>query len=194
MQPTPADPSRPTGSLWLEGLRRRDASAWRRLTEVYGPLVYAWCRRAGLAAQDAPDAVQEVFRAVAENLERFTHQGDGSFRAWLRVITRNKVHDRFRAVQHQPAAAGGSEAQQRLDALPQPDEEDEPSERALLVRVILERLESEFSRQAWGAFYRMAVANRSSAEVARELGMTPEAVRQAKRRILRRLRLELEET
>lgn len=192
MRPPSGDVSRPTGSLWLDNLRARDAAAWRRLSEVYGPLVYAWCRRAGLAEQDAPDVVQEVFRSVAENLEKFSHRGPGSFRAWLRAVTINKVTDHRRRAQGQPVAVGGTA--DALAAVPQPDAEAEASERALLVRIVLERLTPEFSAQAWKAFWRLTMTNRSSAEVAGDLGMTPEAVRQAKRRILQRLRKELEET
>ena len=46
-------------------LRDQDGDAWQRLVKLYGPLVYRWCREAGLQASDATDVGQEVFGAVA---------------------------------------------------------------------------------------------------------------------------------
>ncbi len=43
----------------------------------------------------------------------------------------------------------------------------------------------------WRAFWLCAVEHQSSGEVARQLGMTPGAVRQAKYKVLRHLREEL---
>src|SRR5262249_11248523 len=139
-------------------------AAWRRLSEVYGPLVYAWCRRASLAEQDAADVVQEVFRSVAENLEKFSHRGPGSFRAWLRAVTLNKVTDHRRRAQGQPVAVGGSDDVLAAVAVGESDAEAEASERALLVRIVLQRLTPEFSAQAWKAFWRLTMTNRTSAE------------------------------
>jgi hypothetical protein len=72
--------------------RARDASAWERLIALYEPLVCHWCRRAGLQEADAADVRQEVFLAVSRGLADFRRDGGaGTFRGWLRVITRNKV-------------------------------------------------------------------------------------------------------
>ena len=35
---------------------------WRRLNDLYQPLLRAWMARAGVAASDADDVVQEVLR------------------------------------------------------------------------------------------------------------------------------------
>jgi hypothetical protein len=49
-----------SSSLLLRA-RAHDPEAWRRLVRVYGPLIYSWCRRAGLQAADAADVDQEVY-------------------------------------------------------------------------------------------------------------------------------------
>jgi RNA polymerase sigma-70 factor (ECF subfamily) len=49
----------------LVRIKVHDPDARRRLVVIYGPMVYGWCRRAGLQPNDAMDMVQEVFRAVA---------------------------------------------------------------------------------------------------------------------------------
>jgi RNA polymerase sigma-70 factor (ECF subfamily) len=54
-------------------------------------------------------------------------------------------------------------------------------------------LEHEFQPSTWAAFRGMVVDCRSAADPATELGMTAKAVRQAKFRILHRLRQEMQE-
>jgi RNA polymerase sigma-70 factor, ECF subfamily len=52
---------------------------------------------------------------------------------------------------------------------------------------------AQFEDRTWQAFWKVVIEETSPAEVARDLGMTALAVRQAKSRILRRLKLELGE-
>ena len=83
----------------LQRVKGRDEEGWRRLTDLYGPLVYGWCRRKGLSAEDAADVVQETFSAVYGGIGRFRRDRPGdSFLAWLRSIARNKIRDRFRQI------------------------------------------------------------------------------------------------
>ena len=51
----------------------------------------------------------------------------------------------------------------------------------------------EFEDRTWRAFWRVTVEGHSPAEVAAEMGITPSAIRQAKSRVLRRLKEELGE-
>src|SRR5690348_3168781 len=83
-----------TSRSLLERLQANDEAAWTRLVVLYSPLVLDWCRRWGLQEHDAADVFQEVFQAVAGHIARFRKERHGdTFRGWLRVITRNKVHD-----------------------------------------------------------------------------------------------------
>ena len=95
-------PSSISSSL-LERIRAGDQEAWHRLVGIFGPLVYRWAREFGVQAADTGDIVQEVFRAVSLNVGRFRRDcADDSFRGWLWIIARNKVHDYFRARRGQP--------------------------------------------------------------------------------------------
>ena len=108
-----------TSSSWLSRMRHRDPQAWRRLTELYGPLVYHWGRRHGLSAEDASDLTQEVFSAVSGAIERFLHSPEhGTFRGWLWMITLNKTRDLMRARDKRPEVPGGEAIQRRLLELP----------------------------------------------------------------------------
>jgi len=184
-------------STLLEAVRQRRPEAWTRFVSLYGPVVYRWCRRAGLSRQDAPDVVQEVFAAVGRGLEQFRREKPSdSFRAWLATVTRNKVRDHFRKQRHEPAAAaGGTDAQEQLMQVADPlqiEESAEEDERIISSRA-LELIRLEFEPRTWDAFWLTAVEGRPPADVAAELDMSLMAVYQAKSRVLRRLRRELDE-
>ena len=179
----------------LQRARGRDAVAWERVVALYGPLVLSWCRAAGLRDADAADVFQDVFQAVAVHLSGFHHgRSGGTFRGWLRTITRNKVHDHYRRREREPAGVGGSDARERLDqvagAAPAEEATDDPAETELLHRA-LAMIRGEFEPRTWAAFWQTAVDGRSAADVAADLGMTPGAVRVAKSRVLHRLRADL---
>jgi len=182
-----------TSHTLLERVRLRDAAAWRRFVELYGPVVFTWARRASLQAHDAADVVQEVFQAVSLNVGRFRRDRPGdTFRGWLRTITMNKVRDLFR---NRPNYALGTAAIDELPArVAAADEADSRSGRAVaeLAHRALELLQAEFEPSTWQAFLRTAVDGRAVAETAEELGLSVAAVYKAKSRVLLRLRRELD--
>jgi RNA polymerase sigma-70 factor (ECF subfamily) len=55
----------------------------------------------------------------------------------------------------------------------------------------MDQLRGEFQAKSWQAFWRTAVDQQPSSEVGVELGMSANAVRMAKSRVLHRLREEL---
>ena len=185
-----------TSTSLLRRAKAQEPAAWRRLAKIYGPLIYRWCREAGLQGADAADVVQDVFVAAARGVADFrggAHKG--SFRAWLRTITWNKVRDHFRRRRGLPPAKGGTGAQQALleiPELPEPSSASDPAEvDAALWRRTLEFVQAEFEDRTCRAFMQVVLQRRPPADVAAELGMRVDAVYQAKSRVLRRLRQEL---
>ena len=187
-----------TSTGLLQRVKADDPKAWQRLVDLYGPLVYRWCRLSGLQSQDAADVVQEVFGTVAARVAEF-HRADknDSFRGWLRAITRNKIGDHFRRLKGQPQAQGGSGAQERIRAIPEPPPlpptADSAQEDGLLSHRAVELVRAEFEERTWRAFWRVAAEGQSPSHVAEDLGMTLHAVYKAKSRVLCRLRRQLAE-
>ena len=185
-------PDTGTSLSLLDRVRAHDADAWRRFVTLYSPLVYAWAKRCGLRNQDAADVLQEVFHAVARDLARF--RPGGSFRGWLWTVTRNKVRDHFRARGAEPV--GGTDMQDRLREVPEAEpeswSEDGECGRAGLVARAAQLVRADFEPHTWQAFWRAAVENHPARDIAADLGMTVDAVYQAKARVLRRLREELD--
>ncbi len=196
--PDDAEGKGPTTPLsLLERARARDEEAWTRLVALYRPLVLFWCGRGGVPAGDVEDVTQEVLTSVARHLVDFRRDRPGdTFQGWLRVLTRNQVLLYLRRNQGRPVAEGGSEAWQRLqnvpDVLAGPQEGEETQMREAYQRA-LEQVSGEFEPDTWRAFWLTAIEGRSSAAVGGELGMSPAAIRQARSRVLRRIKEELGE-
>jgi RNA polymerase sigma-70 factor (ECF subfamily) len=163
--------------------------------DLYAPLVRFWCRRAGVPEQDAEEVSQEVFAGAAANLEEFHRDRPGdTFRGWLRGITRNQVIQFYRRNKGRPRAEGGSTAHADLEDIPDPLAEEPEEEReqvGRLYRRALEQVRGEFEEATWQAFWRTAIDGRPPADLAEELGMSAAAIRQAKSRVLRRLKKEV---
>jgi len=189
-----------TSSHMVSRLRDRDAEAWLHMVDLYGPLVFYWCRRAKLQQADAADILQNVFAAVSASIDGYQSRAEGTFRGWLWTITQHKINDHFRSTQRHGEATGGTSANVRMAEVPTPTIEYQPSETddaqdrqefsAMLHRG-LENVKAEFEDRTWKAFWRAAVEGDSTADIAAEMGITANAVRQAKSRVLRRLRDEL---
>ncbi len=194
---TPAPDSRRTSHSLLQRARDKQPEAWQRLVLLYTPLVRHWCRRGGVAPQDIDDVVQEVFAKAVAALDSFQRrEATDTFRGWLNGVTRHRILEHFRRVRRQLAAAGGSAAHGLILNQPELPTEPDDEERALnsqLYRDALEYLRGEFEARTWQMFWRSVVDALPTASVAAELGVTSAAVRQARSRILRRIREELAE-
>ncbi len=180
----------------LQRAQRADDDAWERLCDLYGPLVYNWCRSAGLREHDAGDAVQEVFRSVHRKINDFRADDAGStFRGWLWTITRNQVALFFRRQRREPVAFGGSDAQMQFANHPEELADatvNEQDHRTEILQRALELIRGDFNAATWQAFEQFTLEERSAKEVAENLGTTENSVRQAKYRVLCRLKVELD--
>lgn len=192
-----AQPPSSISTSLFQQVVQQDAAGWQRFVKVYGPAVFYWCRKDGVNEHDAADIGQEVFRAVAHAIGRFERKPGVAFAAWLRTITRNKVANYWRRQQTTPRAIGGSDFQEIVGDLAARHDvsesvPDDATGLAIIAQGTLAFLKDRFTEKSWAAFWETAVNNRSSADVAEDLGMTPMAVRKAKSRVLRCLRDELD--
>jgi RNA polymerase sigma-70 factor (ECF subfamily) len=162
---------------------------------LYRPLVLAWCGRASVNSADAEDVAQEVFAAAAASLDRFHRDRPGdTFRGWLRAIARNQILQMYRRRKGQPQAQGGSDAWENFQGLadphPGPGEEESVEVGQLFLRA-LELVRGEFEERTWQMFWLSTVEDRDPAALAEELNTTTNNIRQARSRVLRRLREEV---
>ena len=179
-------------SLLIRIQDARNHAAWVEFVDLYEPLVYRLARRKGLQDADARDLCQDVFRAVAGAVRRWTPDPKlGSFRGWLFRIAKNFVTNYLRHERRHERASGHSDVQRMLELQPVADECSqvvETEHRRRLFEVAARKVESEVSRPTWQAFWETAVLSREAAEVARGLRMTVGAVYIARSRVMARLR------
>jgi RNA polymerase sigma-70 factor (ECF subfamily) len=196
LPPPEGRPEGATSLSLLERARASDGAARQRVVQLYRPLVLAWCR-GGVRGTDAEDVAQEVLTSAFIHLGQFRRdRPEGTFRGWLRAITRNQVLLHFRRNQGRAQAEGGSDAWAELQAVVDPlagQPQEETADARALYRRAMELVRGDFEEQTWQAFWLTVVEGRSAAVLAPELGMTPAGVRQAKARVLRRLKDELGE-
>jgi RNA polymerase sigma factor (sigma-70 family) len=180
----------------LERLRvEPDDASWKRLVDLYTPLLQKWLRRHFLLEADAEDLVQEVMAVLVREVPRFEHNGQpGAFRRWLRTILVHRLQGFWRARQGRPVASGDSDLAKRLEQLEDPASGlsqlwDQEHDRHVMGR-LLEQIEPQVAPSTWQAFRRVVLDGKDEEIVAKELGLSVNAVFIAKSRVLARLRRE----
>lgn len=186
-----------TSRSLLERLRvNQDAASWRRLVDLYTPLIRRWLHQYGVAGADVDDFVQEVFRVLIGEIASFQHSGQrGAFRRWLRMTLVNRLRGFWRGRKN-GGQIGGEEAERILreleDPASDPNQVWDREHDEFVARRLLELLEPEFAPSTWQAFRRQVLDGIKPAVAAAELGITRNAALIAKCRVLRRFRQEVE--
>lgn len=167
-----------------------DPEAWARFVSLYTPMLYSWARGMGAQDDDAADLVQDVFVTLLNVLPTFVHDGQRSFRGYLRKVALNKWRNLQKHADYQRLRSGDA----GLDQAAQPDALEARWETEYQQRLIdraLQIMKADFHETTWKAFWEVTVARRPAAAVAAELGISPGAVYASKFRVLMRLQSEL---
>jgi RNA polymerase sigma-70 factor (ECF subfamily) len=177
-----------TSASLLAQARDGQACAWDRLVKLYSPLLHVWLNAAGLQPADRDDLTQRALEVLVRRLADFDHNGrTGAFRAWLRGITVNLLREHWRS---RPTPATDSVLSQLADdggGLSRVW--DEQHDRHVL-HALMEQVRPEFTESSWQAFRRVTLDGAAARDVAKELGVTVNAVLIARSRVLARLRQE----
>jgi RNA polymerase sigma-70 factor (ECF subfamily) len=167
-------------------------SAWSRFDSIYGSLISAWLKRRGVPIDVADDVRQDVMLKVFTEIRQFDHNGRvGAFRAWLRLI----MMHRLRTVQrrsYRPGPVGTLDWSSLADELA--DESSDVSRQwnadhdQHVVERLLEIVSAEFQEHSMAAFRRVVLRSEDAETVAKDLGISVNAVRIAQSRVLAALR------
>src|SRR5258706_15254905 len=117
----------PTRESLLGRLRDwEDQAGWREFFDRYWRLIYAVARKSGLDDTEAQDVVHNTFIYLALRMPRFQYEPErGSFKSWLRVVTRSRISAyRRKMTSQQPPLLReplpGRDAEQDMEAIPDP--------------------------------------------------------------------------
>jgi RNA polymerase sigma factor (sigma-70 family) len=198
--------------LTAQGESADAQEALERLCRVYWWPLYGFVRRQGRTAEEAQDITQDFFALLLERKDLDTVRREkGRLRSYLLVSLKNflaKAHRRAMAIKR-----GGGKPLVPLEELLARERADlEPADTLSADRIyerrwaltlleqVLVRLDEEYQAAGHAALFQqlkeMLADERgrpSQAEVARELGMTENAVKQAFHRLRARYRLLLRE-
>src|ERR1041384_2849657 len=124
----PTDSWLPTRQSLLLRLKDwQDQAGWREFFDTYWRLVYNVAPRSGLAETQAQEVVQNTFIYLPRRMPKFRYDAKrGSFKSWLRVVTRSRIHVYLRSANpaallvREPLAENGDEFTDPLEAIPDP--------------------------------------------------------------------------
>jgi RNA polymerase sigma-70 factor (ECF subfamily) len=180
----------------LDGLRAApsgDQAAWRRLWDLYAPLIRNWLRRHNILPQDQDDLVQEVLTVVLRKVGNFQRvDRAGAFRRWLLNITVNCLREFWRSKRLRGVAPGDSAMAEKINQLA--DEKSqlsrlwETEHDQYILQRLLEQVKPQFELKTWTVFCRITLDSVPVAQAAEEAGITMNAAFIAKSRVLAKLR------
>ena len=167
---------------------------WSKFHDIYGPLIKAWLARISGTEHESDDLVQEVLVVLIRELHTFKSQGKGSFRAWLRQITVNQTRAYFKKSRKRPRVGLTADEEQFLSQLEDSNSDlskgwDEEHDRHVSQKLLL-LVKNDFAASTWSAFCQFALEGKPAGDVAKNLGISENAVLISKSRILKRLRHE----
>lgn len=176
-----------SSKLLLRVRDRGDASAWREFYVFYGPLLERWLRRYALAKADVDDVVQDVMHTLVRELPQFQYDRQrGSFRGWLRTVLAHRLLAWRRSRPH--VIASDDDLMNLSDPTSSSAQEWEQEWQHYTLARLLAQVQPDFAPATFAAFREVMLDGRSVEETAAKLGISVNAVRLAKCRVLRRLR------
>jgi RNA polymerase sigma factor (sigma-70 family) len=180
-----------------------DQESWKDFFDTYWRLIYSFALKSGLTEAEAQDVVQDTVICVATDLNKFKLDRQlGSFKGWLRNLTRWRIADQLR--KRQPAAREteassaartGSVPVDPAD-IPDPagsglDNAWETEWQANLMEAALERVKRRVKEEHYQMFDLNVVRQWPAKKVARTLEVSIAQVYLVKYRILALLRKEV---
>jgi len=182
----------------IAGLRAETPAAWDRFARTYRPWLLDWsAQRLGFHPDDAEEIAQQVMLAVMEEFRKqrrgerppFAHQGDGSFRAWLRGVTYNRALGFLRSERLRRPVGNGEKL---LAALANPDSElssvwNQEHEATAIQHAWL-AIQHEFAAEKWRPVGEVLFRRRLTGQVAGEFGISLRTLFSYQKAIKERLR------
>lgn len=181
-------------TLLLRLRDRADKLSWEEFHERYSELLYRYARSRGAAHADAEDIVQEVEMYVFKAMSGFEYDArKGRFRSYLRTAVVHAMGRRANKEAKQAAALDPKDfdyvAAEKESSM---DMRWEREWRHHRLRWAMRTIADEFEEVTMRAFQMHAIGGASVEETAERLSINKASVYQAKSRILKRIRSQLE--
>ena len=167
--------------------------SWETFWDRYVPLIKGFARRAGAGEEESDDIAQEVMTNFFKSASRFEYDPSaGRFRGYLKACTLNAMRSRWRRQNREVDIDAGTDIVIADENHAEHEWEQEWIRSAIARALDIVRRNTSMSEQSWEAFELYGRREIPITEVAEQLSMTPEAIRQVKSRISRLVRVEIE--
>jgi RNA polymerase sigma-70 factor, ECF subfamily len=162
---------------------------WEDFYRVYGLMVTGMLGHHFANSADRDDAIQEVWLTVASKLPEFQWQENrGGFRAWMTTLIRNKAVDLLRQKGRHPTEDLPKNDQERADPDADPTRPLEKSWRREVLATVLKNLRTQIGEANFSILYLHYWQDRSTAEIAAQLGFTQAQTKARLHRLLQKVR------
>lgn len=175
-----------------------DQESWKDFFDTYWRLIYSFALKSGLSDAEAQDAVQETVLSVAKNIHKFKRDPQlGSFKGWLRNLTRWRIADQLRKRNNPGAAMNSADDdsyERDLTEIPASAEAEsiwDNEWRANLMGVAMENIRRSVKEEHYQIFDLYVIREWPAAKVARTLGVTIGQIYLAKFRVGALIRKEI---
>lgn len=178
-----------------------DQQSWKTFFDTYWRLIYSIALKSGLTEAEAQDVVQETIICVAKDINKFKRdRALGSFKGWLRNLTRWRIADQFRKrkpnVSRENTSSTGGGTSVDLAEIPDPADPSlellwEAEWQSNLMEAALERVRRRVKEEHYQIFDLNVVRQWPANKVARILEVNIAQVYLAKHRILALLKREV---
>jgi RNA polymerase sigma factor (sigma-70 family) len=171
-----------------------DPVVWAEFVDWYGRNIHGWCKSWGMQESDAQDVTQEVFLNLSRKMHGFCYDAKGSFRAWLKTLTRRAWRIYTTKQRKAGRGSGDGTAMERLAMLQAREDLTQRLEEAFdkeLLKEASNLVRLRVEPRTWEAFELLAIQGCSGAEVAERLKMKVATVFVARSKVQRMLREEL---
>ena len=167
--------------------------SWETFYERYVPLIKGFARRAGAGEEEADDIAHEVMANFFKAAARFEYNpAVGRFRGYLKACTLNAMRSRWRRQRDQVDVDASTGLAVEDEAYAELEWEQEWVRAAIGRALDIVKRNTSMTEQSWEAFELYGRREVPITEVSERLGMSPEAIRQAKSRLARLVRIEIE--
>lgn len=178
-----------------------DQDSWKNFFDTYWRLIYSIALKSGLTDAEAQDVVQETIICVAKDINKFKRDRKfGSFKGWLRNLTRWRIADQLRKREPNMFQANGSPDDNgdssKITEIPNPLEAGleniwEEEWQSNLMEAALERIKRRVKEEHYQIFDLNVVRQWPANKVARTLEVSIAQVYLAKHRVLALIKKEI---
>lgn len=188
--------SKTSASLILRLQDPGDHAAWSQFAEIYEPLIARMATQMGMQPADVAESTQEVLMHLTSVVRQWRpREQAGSFRSWLRQVARNVMIRFLQTRDYRCMGTGDTGVHLNLaensDRLGHESQLYDIEFRHQVFGWVVNKIENDFQRPTWQAFWLTMVENQPIKDVATDLKISVGAVYIARSRVMRRLQNEV---